>query len=87
MARWHIELFCYRNILSKLRANELQFNEDAKIPFLLQVVSRTTSPLSAVLLVCVFVANVSNDLRHFTGGGRAAPGGEDLGVLLGTQRQ
>uniref|UniRef100_A0A3P8UIV3 IQ motif and ubiquitin domain containing n=1 Tax=Cynoglossus semilaevis TaxID=244447 RepID=A0A3P8UIV3_CYNSE len=37
MARWHIELFCYRNILSKLRANELQFNEDAKIPFLLQV--------------------------------------------------
>ncbi|XP_058500700.1 IQ and ubiquitin-like domain-containing protein isoform X1 [Solea solea] len=37
MARLHSDLSCYRNILSRLRDDEQQLNESAKIPFLLQV--------------------------------------------------
>ncbi|GLD61737.1 IQ and ubiquitin-like domain-containing protein [Lates japonicus] len=37
IARSRDEFSCYKNILKRLRADEQQLNEDAKIPFLLQV--------------------------------------------------
>lgn len=37
IARSRDDFSCYKNILRRLRADEQQLNEDAKIPFLLQV--------------------------------------------------
>ncbi|XP_041652054.1 IQ and ubiquitin-like domain-containing protein [Cheilinus undulatus] len=37
IARSRNDLWCYKNILKRLRADELRINKEAKIPFLLQV--------------------------------------------------
>ncbi|KAI4798745.1 hypothetical protein KUCAC02_020522 [Chaenocephalus aceratus] len=44
IARSRDDFSCYRNILRRLRSDEMRLNRDAKIPFLLQVPITTTRP-------------------------------------------
>lgn len=69
IARSRDEFSCYKNILKRLRADEQQLNEDAKIPFLLQV---------SVFVFCSVCCHVSIALTPR----RVSPQVEDLRYLV-----
>ena len=52
IARSRNDFSFYKNILRRLRADEQRLNEEAKIPFLLQVTSRSLPSVSGSLLRC-----------------------------------
>ncbi|XP_018560559.1 LOW QUALITY PROTEIN: IQ and ubiquitin-like domain-containing protein [Lates calcarifer] len=62
IARSRDEFSCYKNILKRLRADEQQLNEDAKIPFLLQV--EDLRYLVRVVWASCSALNASTDLYN-----------------------
>ncbi|XP_040895116.1 IQ and ubiquitin-like domain-containing protein [Toxotes jaculatrix] len=62
IARSRDDFSCYKNILKRLRADELQLNEDAKIPFLLQV--EDVRYLVEVVWTSRSALHASNDLYN-----------------------
>lgn len=61
IGRTRDDFSCYKNILKRLRAEELQLNKEAKIPFLLQVdtPSHMLDPLAVGACVSVCVTSTS----------------------------
>ncbi|KAI3371743.1 hypothetical protein L3Q82_023600 [Scortum barcoo] len=62
IARTRDDFSCYKNILRRLRADETQLNEDAKIPFLLQV--EDVKYLVEVVWASRSALNASSDLYN-----------------------